>query len=134
MPEDVDLVILEYGVNDITYHGEALPTRGVLPGAAYYGAQGNSMFLSSERMAYERLLRVLLALPSRPAVVLVEAFSWLMANGARELLQIHLEMGDILFTCDALTLFAHAIVQCAGLDPCPPTSIPSWLSTTGKCR
>ncbi|KAG2493839.1 hypothetical protein HYH03_008056 [Edaphochlamys debaryana] len=54
IPEDVDLVLVEYSVNDDPD-----------PSADY-----------KSRRAFERLLRKVLALPSRPAVVLVHFFSW----------------------------------------------------------
>ncbi|KAG2498444.1 hypothetical protein HYH03_003701 [Edaphochlamys debaryana] len=54
IPENVDLVFVEYSVNDV-----AAPSRDF-----------------EDRRPFERLLRKALALPSRPAVVLVHFFPW----------------------------------------------------------
>jgi hypothetical protein len=42
--------------------------------------RGAELLLTSERLAFERLMRVVLALPSRPAVILLEAFSFTHAK------------------------------------------------------
>lgn len=57
VPQEADIVIVEYSVNDDC---EAMP---ILDNAV--------------RRPYERLLRKLLLLPSRPAVVLLHAYAWL---------------------------------------------------------
>jgi lysophospholipase L1-like esterase len=63
IPNNTDLVILEYAVNDIprTVHGMSLMDN-------------------SERRAMERLLRRLLEYPHRPAVVFLNIFSWFVAT------------------------------------------------------
>ncbi|KAG2489898.1 hypothetical protein HYH03_011700 [Edaphochlamys debaryana] len=54
LPPEVDLVLVEYSVNDPPYPSQDM----------------------SRRRAFERLLRKALALPFRPAVVLVHMFGW----------------------------------------------------------
>lgn len=67
VPTDVDLVIVEYNVNDgfEAFHCTELPCK------VEYG------YLNSpHRRAYERLLRKLLLLPHRPAVIMLQAFDY----------------------------------------------------------
>ncbi|GAX73477.1 hypothetical protein CEUSTIGMA_g929.t1 [Chlamydomonas eustigma] len=61
MPEGVDLVILDFGINDYQ-SGEKLD--------------------HPERRALERIIRKILSLPEHPAVIMFEAWSAYQANGA----------------------------------------------------
>lgn len=66
----------EYGVNDLLYTSEYEPSTG----DAYQPLAGASRLLgTSERAALERMLRTLLQLPGRPAVVLFEAYAFPVA-------------------------------------------------------
>ena len=76
-------------MNDIIYPGEMESMRrdsqaktgggtGRGGGGPYGG--GEELLLTSERLAFERLLRIVLGLPSRPAVLLLEAFSFTHAR------------------------------------------------------
>lgn len=67
MPKDVDLVIVEYNVND----GFEGTHCHVLPCKIEYGNMN-----SPQRRAYERLLRKLLMLPHRPAVIMLQTFDF----------------------------------------------------------
>ena len=46
------------------------------------GGANTRLLLTSERLALERLIRVVLGLPGHPAVLMYEAFSWSMAKTA----------------------------------------------------
>ncbi len=59
LPEQVDLVLIEYAVNDLPCHP----------------------FDSDQRMGFERLLRKVLNYPKRPAVVLVNTYQWFNVKG-----------------------------------------------------
>ncbi len=58
LPRSIDVVLVEFAAND-----DAQP-------------RWEPQLESKERRAFERLLRKLLSLPSRPAVVLVNAYHW----------------------------------------------------------
>jgi hypothetical protein len=60
LPEDVDLVLVEYAVNDLPGH----------------------LLDSDQRMGFERLLRKVLNYPKRPAVVLVNTYQWFNVKGS----------------------------------------------------
>jgi hypothetical protein len=76
------MVIIEYGLNDIIYPGELEAAKRArkngVNGGSVGGPYGDAadLLLTSERLAFERVLRVVLGLPSRPAVLLLEAFSY----------------------------------------------------------
>ena len=62
----------------------AAAERGSGSGGGPYdsGGANTRLLLTSERLALERLIRVVLGLPGRPAVLMYEAFSWSMAKTA----------------------------------------------------
>eukprot|EP00798_Chlamydomonas_sp_ICE-L_P019820 gene19820-26505_t len=59
-PEDVDLVMVDFGVNDY---------------------QASNFFSHPERHAYERILRHFLAIEHSPSVLLFEAYAWSESGG-----------------------------------------------------
>ncbi|KAG1673279.1 hypothetical protein FOA52_002559 [Chlamydomonas sp. UWO 241] len=71
VPPDVDLVIVEYGVNDMEYAGVAMSS-----------AMAQRLMHTVERRSLERTVRSLLSGPSAPAVLFMEMYSWGMASRA----------------------------------------------------
>ena len=65
VPADVDLVMVEYGVNDLIHGNEV-----------HALANPDNQMYTVERKALERLYRRMLLLPSRPALLLFEAYAW----------------------------------------------------------
>eukprot|EP00798_Chlamydomonas_sp_ICE-L_P030736 gene30736-35772_t len=61
VPEDADLVIIDFGVNDV---------------------QQLDKLSHPERHAYERILRTILVMRNKPAILLFEVYSWNQALGS----------------------------------------------------
>lgn len=66
IPQDVDLVLVEFGINDFYYTQEMME---ICKDPAY-------QMSTTERRALERLYRKVLNLPSKPALLLFEPYSW----------------------------------------------------------
>ena len=126
------MVIIEYGLNDIIYPGELEAAKRArksgVNGGSVGGPYGDAadLLLTSERLAFERVLRVVLGLPSRPAVLLLEAFSYTHSKAT---------LGGFA----TLPQDTHAVLACLLYTPptprdrtrsCKPS--PAWQKKTQK--
>jgi hypothetical protein len=74
VPNNTDLVLIEYSVNDVSHRDFENEYRRVRL-IQYYSIPAKTC--PQNRRSYERLIRKILALPHQPAIILVHSYNWM---------------------------------------------------------